>query len=113
MIKAEMERALTITTQDEINYMERYLVFLATAAPWGRSLGCSGPSGDHGCILRHWPQGLRRYRRPCAGLAEALINTSMGLFVAIPAVISYNISRKGAGHRHTDGFLLHGILELH
>lgn len=33
-----------------------------------------------------------------AGIAEALVATGVGLFVAIPAVISYNVIQKQIGH---------------
>ena len=91
MVSEEIERALTISAQDEVMYMERYLAFLGTTGTVGPLLGLFGTVwGNHGRVLRHRSQGVGRYRRPAPGLAEALINTSGGLFVAIPAVIAYN-----------------------
>jgi len=91
MIKEELERSLRITTQDEINYMERYLAFLGTAGTVGPLLGLFGTVW--GIMDAFYAIGLKGSGDIAAlapGLAEALINTSMGLFVAIPAVIAYN-----------------------
>ena len=91
MIKAEMERALTITAQDEINYMERYLAFLGTAGTVGPLLGLFGTVwGIMDAFYGIGLKGSGDIGALAPGLAEALINTSMGLFVAIPSVIAYN-----------------------
>ncbi len=91
MIKEEIERALKITTQDEINYMERYLAFLGTAGTVGPLLGLFGTVwGIMDAFYGIGLKGSGDIGALAPGLAEALINTSMGLFVAIPAVIAYN-----------------------
>lgn len=91
MLGEEIERALKVTTQDEISYMERYLAFLGTAGTVGPLLGLFGTVW--GIMDAFYSIGLKGSGDISAlapGLAEALINTSMGLFVAIPAVIAYN-----------------------
>lgn len=87
----EIERALTMTAQDEIVYMERYLAFLGTTGTVGPLLGLFGTVW--GIMDAFYGIGLRGSGDIGAlapGLAEALINTTGGLFVAIPAVIAYN-----------------------
>jgi biopolymer transport protein TolQ len=87
----EMERALKVTTQDEISYMERYLAFLGTAGTVGPLLGLFGTVwGIMDAFYSIGLKGSGDIGALAPGLAEALINTSMGLFVAIPAVIAYN-----------------------
>jgi biopolymer transport protein ExbB/biopolymer transport protein TolQ len=41
-----------------------------------------------------------------AGIAEALVATGVGLFVAIPAVIAYNVVQKRIGEVETDSLAL-------
>lgn len=90
-VTEEIERALRMTTQDEVMYMERYLAFLGTTGTVGPLLGLFGTVW--GIMDAFYGIGLRGSGEIGAlapGLAEALINTSGGLFVAIPAVIAYN-----------------------
>jgi biopolymer transport protein TolQ len=91
LISQEIERSLKINTQDEIMYMERYLAFLGTTGTVGPLLGLLATVW--GIMEAFYGIGLKGTGDIGAlapGLAAALINTSMGLFVAIPAVISYN-----------------------
>jgi biopolymer transport protein TolQ len=91
LISQEIERSLKITTQDEIIYMERYLAFLGTTGTVGPLLGLLATVW--GIMEAFYGIGLKGAGDIGAlapGLAAALINTSMGLFVAIPAVIAYN-----------------------
>ncbi len=91
MITQEIERSLTIASQDEVVYMERYLAFLGTTGTVGPLLGLFGTvwgimDAFHGIGLK----GSGDIGALAPGLAEALINTTGGLFVAIPAVIASN-----------------------
>ena len=91
LISQEIERSLKINTQDEIVYMERYLAFLGTTGTVGPLLGLLATVW--GIMEAFYGIGLKGAGDISAlapGLAAALINTSMGLFVAIPAVIAYN-----------------------
>ena len=91
LISQEIERSLKINTQDEIVYMERYLAFLGTTGTVGPLLGLLATVW--GIMEAFYGIGLKGAGDIGAlapGLAAALINTSMGLFVAIPAVIAYN-----------------------
>jgi len=90
-INEEIERALTITAQDEITYMERYMAFLGTTGTVGPLLGLFGTVwGIMDAFYGIGLKGSGDIGALAPGLAEALINTSGGLFVAIPAVIAYN-----------------------
>lgn len=91
LISEEIERALTITAQDEVVYMERYLAFLGTTGTVGPLLGLFGTVwGIMDAFYGIGLKGSGDIGALAPGLAEALINTSGGLFVAIPAVIAYN-----------------------
>ncbi|MDH4161728.1 MAG: MotA/TolQ/ExbB proton channel family protein [Nitrospirota bacterium] len=90
-ISEEIERALHMTTQDEVMYMERYLAFLGTTGTVGPLLGLFGTVwGIMDAFYGIGLKGSGDIGALAPGLAEALINTSGGLFVAIPAVIAYN-----------------------
>ncbi len=91
LLSQEIERSLKINTQDELVYMERYLAFLGTTGTVGPLLGLLATVW--GIMEAFYGIGLKGAGDISAlapGLAAALINTSMGLFVAIPAVIAYN-----------------------
>ena len=91
LIIEEIERSLQITTQDEIGYMERYLAFLGTTGTVGPLLGLFGTVwGIMDAFYGIGLKGSGDIGALAPGLAEALINTTGGLFVAIPAVIAYN-----------------------
>jgi biopolymer transport protein TolQ len=91
LISEEIERSLQITTQDEIGYMERYLAFLGTTGTVGPLLGLFGTVwGIMDAFYGIGLKGSGDIGALAPGLAEALINTTGGLFVAIPAVIAYN-----------------------
>jgi biopolymer transport protein TolQ len=91
LISEEIERALTISAQDEVVYMERYLAFLGTTGTVGPLLGLFGTVwGIMDAFYGIGLKGSGDIGALAPGLAEALINTSGGLFVAIPAVIAYN-----------------------
>jgi biopolymer transport protein TolQ len=91
LIIEEIERSLQITTQDEIGYMERYMAFLGTTGTVGPLLGLFGTVwGIMDAFYGIGLKGSGDIGALAPGLAEALINTTGGLFVAIPAVIAYN-----------------------
>jgi biopolymer transport protein TolQ len=91
MVSDEIERSLQMTTQDEVVYMERYLAFLGTTGTVGPLLGLFGTVwGIMDAFYGIGLKGSAEIGALAPGLAEALINTTGGLFVAIPAVIAYN-----------------------
>jgi biopolymer transport protein TolQ len=91
LVTEEIDRSLQITSQDEVAYMERYLAFLGTTGTVGPLLGLFGTVwGIMDAFYGIGLKGSGDIGALAPGLAEALINTSGGLFVAIPAVIAYN-----------------------
>jgi biopolymer transport protein TolQ len=91
LVTEEIDRSLQITAQDEVAYMERYLAFLGTTGTVGPLLGLFGTVwGIMDAFYGIGLKGSGDIGALAPGLAEALINTSGGLFVAIPAVIAYN-----------------------
>jgi biopolymer transport protein TolQ len=91
LVTEEIERSLQITAQDEVGYMERYLAFLGTTGTVGPLLGLFGTVwGIMDAFYGIGLKGSGDIGALAPGLAEALINTTGGLFVAIPAVIAYN-----------------------
>lgn len=91
LILEEIDRSLQITAQDEVVYMERYMAFLGTTGTVGPLLGLFGTVwGIMDAFYGIGVKGSGDIGALAPGLAEALINTTGGLFVAIPAVIAYN-----------------------
>ncbi len=90
-VTQEIDRALKITSQDEIVYLERYLAFLATTGTVSPLLGLFGTIW--GIMDSFYGIGLKGAGDISAlapGLAGALVTTIAGLFVAIPTVVAYN-----------------------
>ncbi len=90
-LSQEIDRALRVTTQDEIGYLERYLAFLGTTGTVAPLLGLFGTIW--GIMDSFYGIGLRGGGDISAlapGLAGALVTTIAGLFVAIPTVVAYN-----------------------
>jgi biopolymer transport protein TolQ len=90
-IEQEIDRALKVTTQDEIAYLERYLAFLGTTGTVAPLLGLFGTiwgimDSFYGIGLK----GAGDIGALAPGLAGALVTTIAGLFVAIPTVVAYN-----------------------
>lgn len=90
-VTQEIDRALKITQQDEISYMERYLAFLATAGTVAPLLGLFGTIwGIMDAFYGIGLKGAGDIGALAPGLAGALVTTIAGLFVAIPTVVAYN-----------------------
>ena len=48
-----------------------------------------------------------------AGIAEALVATGVGLFVALPAVVAYNVIQKKIGDIESDALALVKVISAH
>ena len=84
-------RALQIAAAQQLSEMERNLNWLATAGAVTPFIGLFGTVwGIMGAFLSLGNAGAASIRAVGPGIAEALITTAAGLFVAIPAVIAYN-----------------------
>lgn len=87
-----VERTVQSAIQDEMGHQERYLHFLATVGNTAPFVGLFGTVwGIMGAFQEIGKQGTANIAVVAPGVAEALINTAAGLFVAIPAVVAYNI----------------------
>ncbi|MFQ5543354.1 MAG: MotA/TolQ/ExbB proton channel family protein [Nitrospiria bacterium] len=87
-----IERTLQGATQEEISYQERYLHLLATIGNTAPFIGLFGTVwGIMGAFQEIGKQGSANIAVVAPGVAEALVNTATGLFVAIPAAVAYNL----------------------
>ena len=92
MILAALERTLQSGVQDEMAHQERYLHFLATVGNTAPFVGLFGTVwGIIDSFQEIGRQGNANIASVAPGVSEALIATAAGLFVAIPAVVAYNI----------------------
>lgn len=86
-----VERAMRVAKARELDKLEQHLSFLATVGSTSPYVGLFGTVWG---IMTSF-QGLAGQQQAtiamvAPGISEALIATAMGLFAAIPAVISYN-----------------------
>lgn len=105
MVEMDMEREMT----DQLSYLERQVVYLATTASSAPFLGLLGTVV--GIMDSFWSIGERGSASLAVvapGIAEALLATIVGLGAAIPAVIAYNWAnnRIKAFRDHSESFIL-------
>ncbi len=87
-----IERTLQGAIQDEITHQERQLHVLATIGNTAPFVGLLGTVwGIMGAFEEIGRQGSANIAVVAPGVAEALVNTAAGLFVAIPAAVAYNL----------------------
>ncbi len=87
-----VERTLQGAIQDEITFQERFLHILATIGNTAPFIGLFGTVwGIMGAFQEIGRQGSANIAVVAPGVAEALVNTAAGLFVAIPAAVAYNL----------------------
>jgi biopolymer transport protein TolQ len=85
------ERILRSAGQDALSRMEEYLTFLATTGNVTPFIGLFGTVlGIIDAFQEIGRQGTASIAAVAPGVAEALLATAAGLFVAIPAVVAYN-----------------------
>ena len=90
-ISSNIERALAATIDDELNNFETHLATLATFGSVSPYIGLLGTVwGIMHAFLGLGSSGQATLASVAPGIAEALIATAIGLFVAIPAYIAYN-----------------------
>ncbi len=86
-----LTRALQIASTQQLSEMEQNLSWLATTGAVAPFIGLFGTVwGIMDAFLGLGSSGAASLRAVGPGIAEALITTAAGLFVAIPAVIAYN-----------------------
>lgn len=87
-----LERTLQLGMSEELTRLERNMPALATAATVSPFIGLFGTVwGIIDAFQQLGTAGAASLRAVAPGISEALITTAMGLFVAIPAAIFYNI----------------------
>jgi len=86
-----LERSAQTAASESITHLERRLTWLATIAATSPFVGLFGTvmgvvEAFHGLGTA----GTATLRAVAPGMADALITTAAGLFVAVPAVVAYN-----------------------
>jgi len=105
---APLERSAQTAASESITHLERRLTWLATIAATSPFVGLFGTvmgvvQAFHGLGTA----GAATLRAVAPGMADALITTAAGLFVAVPAVVAYNqfTSRIKVFASATDDFI--------
>jgi biopolymer transport protein TolQ len=90
MVEA-VRRAMRVALTEEIDFLETHLSFLATVGSTSPYVGLFGTVwGIMNSFRSLGGAAQASIAQVAPGIAEALIATAMGLFAAIPAVITYN-----------------------
>ena len=88
---APLERSAQTAASEAVTSLERRLTWLATIASISPFVGLFGTvMGVVDAFLGLGTAGAATLRAVAPGIAEALITTAAGLFVAVPAVVAYN-----------------------
>jgi biopolymer transport protein TolQ len=86
-----LERSAQTASSEAITALERRLTWLATIAATSPFVGLFGTvMGVFDSFRGLGTAGAATLRAVAPGIAEALITTAAGLFVAVPAVVAYN-----------------------
>lgn len=98
-----VSRALARSSNSEVAALEKYLNILAILSSAGPYIGLFGTVwGIMVAFQDIAAQGSATLATVAPGIAEALIATAFGLFVAIPAVIAYNMFAGRVKRQATD-----------
>jgi len=86
-----LARTLQIASSQQLSELEQHLSWLATTGSITPFIGLFGTVwGIMDAFLGLGSAGAASLRAVGPGIAEALVTTAAGLFVAVPAVIGYN-----------------------
>jgi biopolymer transport protein TolQ len=90
-VQDRVQRAMAVTTQREMDRLERWMVFLASVGSTSPFIGLFGTVWG---IMHSFSAIASMHNTNLAvvapGIAEALFATAIGLVAAIPAVLAYN-----------------------
>ena len=90
-VKERVDRAMGVTTQREMDRLERWMAFLASVGATAPFVGLFGTVWG---IMQSFSAIAAMHNTNLAvvapGIAQALFATAIGLFAAIPAVLAYN-----------------------
>jgi len=101
--KDEVAEAMELAGRRELSRLERYLGALGTIGSTAPFIGLFGTV--LGIIRAFSDLAITDGAGPAAvadGIAEALVATAAGLFVAVPAVVAYNLFVRSASRRLLD-----------
>lgn len=91
LVLESARRAMKASYQREMDFLESHLNFLATTGSVSPYVGLLGTVWGIMNAFRGLANvGQATLAHVAPGIAEALITTAVGLFAAIPAVVSYN-----------------------
>jgi biopolymer transport protein TolQ len=86
-----LERMALTSASEAVTSLERRMTWLATIAATSPFVGLFGTvMGIIDAFLGLGTEGTATLRAVAPGIAEALVTTAAGLFVAVPAVVAYN-----------------------
>ncbi len=86
-----LERTAQASSNEAVTRLERRMTWLATIAATSPFVGLFGTvMGVVDAFLGLGTAGVATLRAVGPGIAEALVTTAAGLFVAVPAVVAYN-----------------------
>ena len=86
-----LERSAQTAASEAVTNLERRMTWLATIAATSPFVGLFGTvMGIVDAFLGLGSAGTATLRAVAPGIAEALVTTAAGLFVAVPAVVAYN-----------------------
>ena len=86
-----LERSAQTAASESITSLERRMTWLATIAATSPFVGLFGTvMGIVEAFIGLGKEGSATLHAVAPGIAEALITTAAGLFVAVPAVVAYN-----------------------
>ena len=90
-VRERVDRAMSVTTQREMDRMERWMVFLASVGSTAPFIGLFGTVWG---IMHSFSAIASMHNTNLAvvapGIAEALFATAVGLVAALPPVLAYN-----------------------
>jgi biopolymer transport protein TolQ len=97
-----IDASLTPTLSSQVKGLERSLFILSTVVSLAPFLGLLGTVWGILLTFSHLQQGAASHAMVMNGLAMALGTTVVGLLVAIPALIAYNIIKAGISDFNSD-----------
>ena len=112
LLRGVLRRQADRTATEQVESLEQGVTWLATLSAVAPFLGLLGTVwGIMGSFLQIGRQGTATLDAVGPGIAEALVTTVCGLFVAIPAVVGYNWLIKRLRGQESEMLRLMGLLE--
>ena len=111
-VRERIDRAMNVTIMREMERLERWMIFLASVGSTAPFVGLFGTVwGIYNALTQIGVAGQASIDKVAGPVGEALIMTAIGLAVAVPAVLGYNILlRRNKGVQEMVSHFTH---ELH